>query len=269
MQLGWTAPQKKGFCSRHRLGKVADQLTNKNTIQKLNIVQKQTLDPKRVYVIACQVLQHALQPLLNNIPGLATCQFLDYGLHTVPAQMTTQIQSAIDSATEPGIVLIGYGLCGNGLVGLQTRQHTLVIPRTDDCIAILMGSFHRFLQDFQSHPGSYYLSKGWLESGHHPLAQLKEWSVSYGPEKAKKLIARMYKHYQRVVLVAFSPEELDRYRHQVQEVATLLGVTYAEMIGESSLLERLVWQAHTLNVDDQEFVIVPPHGTVKQLSFIR
>ncbi|GIK42599.1 MAG: hypothetical protein BroJett011_64320 [Chloroflexota bacterium] len=248
---------------------MADKLTNKNTIQKLNGVQKQSLEPQRVYVIGCQVLQRALQSLLNNVPGLATCQFLDYGLHTVPAQMTTQIQNAIDSTNEPGIVLIGYGLCGNGLVGLQARQHTLVIPRTDDCIAILMGSYRRFLEDFQHYPGTYYLSEGWLESGHHPIAQLEDWSVSYGPEKAKKLITRMYKHYRRVVLVAFSPEELDRYRHQAQEVAKLLRVTYAEMVGEPTLLERLVWRVNTLNVDDQEFVVVPPGGTTTQASFIR
>jgi len=62
-------------------------------------------------------------------------------------------------------------LCGNGLNGIRAGQHILLIPRADDCIAILLGSYQVYKQEFQSAPGTYYLSKGWLESGSNPLSE--------------------------------------------------------------------------------------------------
>jgi hypothetical protein len=145
----------------------------------------------------------------------------------------------------------------------------LVIPRTDDCIAILMGSYEKYLEDFYRHPGTYYLSEGWLESGFHPLGQLKEWSARHGEEKARQLIARVYTHYRRVALVAFTAEELNRYRSEAREVADLLGVVYEEILGAPTLLERLIWQAGALDLDNDEFVVVPPGGAVRQMDFER
>jgi len=67
-------------------------------------------------------------------------EYLDFGLHLEPKRMKSALQARLEALPEPSVVLIGYGLCGNGLVGLEAGPHTLVIPRTDDCIAILLGS---------------------------------------------------------------------------------------------------------------------------------
>ena len=32
-------------------------------------------------------------------------------------------------------------------------------------------------------PGTYYLTKGWLESGSHPLKEYQEYSAKYGPKR--------------------------------------------------------------------------------------
>ena len=37
------------------------------------------------------------------------------------------------------LILLGYGLCGNGLDGLSARHTRLVLPRAHDCIGLLMG----------------------------------------------------------------------------------------------------------------------------------
>jgi hypothetical protein len=83
------------------------------------------------------------------------------------------------------------------------------------------------------------------------------------------LIARVYKHYRRVALVAFTPEELSRYRGEARAVADLLGVAYEEILGTQTLLERLVWQAGALDLDSDEFVVVPPGAEVRQMDFVR
>ena len=81
--------------------------------------------------------------------------------------MAAKIQEAVDRTPE-GVydaILLGYGLCGNGLDGLTARHTRLVLPRAHDCIALLMGSRERYRAYFEANPGTYYRSTGWLERG--------------------------------------------------------------------------------------------------------
>jgi hypothetical protein len=137
-----------------------------------------------VVVIACQVLQSMLEQMLPDDLA-AQVTFMDYGLHRVPSKMTWNLQDAIDGVEEPSLVVLGYGLCGNGLNGIRAGVHTLLVPRTDDCIAILLGSRQAYVREFEAVPGTYYLSKGWLESGSHPLKEYEEYVEKYGPAEAE------------------------------------------------------------------------------------
>ena len=123
-------------------------------------------------LVACRVLQTMLEPYLREARASAT--FLEYGLHRTPVLMRTARQERIDEIREPSVIVFGYGLCGNGLVGLKARHHTLMAPRVDDCLALLLGSYQRYQQELAAEPGTYYLTRGWLESGSHPL---KEYQV--------------------------------------------------------------------------------------------
>jgi hypothetical protein len=162
---------------------------------------------------------------------------------------------------------MGYGLCGNGLVGLKSRRHHLVVPRVDDCIPLLLGSYQAYLDNLQVHPGTYFLSRGWLESEQHPVAQLAEWSVRYGRAEAEKLLDEMYRNYRRVAFVALDPSELPRYRLQARAVADLLGVEYVEIVGTTDLLRRLVRYQEGRSSDD--VILAPPGTTLTQRPFVR
>jgi len=229
--------------------------------------------PKKlpVVVIACQVLQNMLERLLPN--DLAQqVRFMDYGLHRVPSKMTWTLQDAIDAIKEPSLVVLGYGLCGNGLDGIKAGNHTLLVPRADDCIAILLGSREAYLQEFETVPGTYYLSKGWLESGSHPLKEYEECAEKYGPEDAAWIMNQQYQHYERLVLVTHSLADMEKYRPQAQEVARYCeqwGMRYEEILGSDEFVRRLIEVAAALNKADDNFVVIPPGGEVRQDQFIR
>jgi len=171
-----------------------------------------------VVVIACRVLQDMLERLLPASLAAAVT-LMDYGLHRVPGKLTWTLQEAIDRLDTPSLVMLGYGLCGNGLAGLQARRHTLLVPRSDDCIAILLGSYRAYMREFQAVPGTYYLTKGWLESGSNPLKEYEELVPKYGAKEAMWLMDQQYQNYSRVALVAHTQADLDQYRPQAQAVA--------------------------------------------------
>ncbi len=196
---------------------------------------------------------------------------MDYGLHRVPAKLTWSVQDEIDRIEQPSVIMLGYGLCGNGLQGVKSRQHTLVIPRADDCIAILLGSREAYLEEFESEPGTYYLTKGWLESGSDPLKEYNEYKEKYGDEEAEWLMDQQYQHYKRLVLVAHNQKDLDTYRSQAQQVAKFCerwGMRYEEKLGSDRYVARLVEIAKSLDAQDKDFLIVPPGGEIRQEDFI-
>lgn len=228
-------------------------------------------DSLPIVLIACQVFQGLLDPLLPE--GLAErVTFMDYGLHRAPRKMTWSLQAALDGLESPSLVVFGYGLCGNGLHGLQAGAHTLLIPRADDCIAILLGSRQRYLQEFGTQPGTYYLTKGWLESGSNPLQEYHEYREKYGEEKAAWLMDQQYRNYKRLAFVAHNRDELQAYRPQALEVAEYCrrwGMQYEEMLGSDGYVRRLIEAAAAPERAGDEFVLVPPGGEVTQALFLR
>jgi hypothetical protein len=224
-----------------------------------------------VVVLSCQVLQDMLTRLLPE--GLARdVKYMDYGLHRVPGKMTPALQEVLDSIDEPSLVVLGYGLCGNGLKGLKAGKHVLLVPRVDDCIALLLGSRRAYIREFEAVPGTYYLSKGWLESGSHPLKEYEEYAPKYGEREAMWIMDQQYQHYERLVLVAHSQADLDAYRPQAQVVARFCerwGMRYEEILGSDEYVRRLVDVAAHLDRANGDFLVIPPGGEIRQEQFMR
>ena len=226
------------------------------------------MTPRPVVVIACRVFESSLCKWFGAPP----VTFLDQGLHDTPKKLLRAIQAALDALPEPAVVLIGYGLCGNGLHGLQSGRHTLIIPRADDCIAIYLGSQAARRQQLEADPGVYFLTIGWLEGANNPMSNYEKQIAAYGKEQADWLLQTMYGHYSRLVFIASSEEELAAYRPRAQAIADFarehLGWSYEERLGSDEYLRRLLDAPQDpLQVGDG-FLLVLPGNQVTQGMFI-
>ncbi len=228
-----------------------------------------------VVFIACKVFQGLIE---KHLPADLAGQliFLDYGLHEVPRNLKAALQQEIDRLERPSLVVLGYGLCGNGLDGIQAGRHILLAPRVDDCIAILLGSYQAYQQQFDNSPATYYLSKGWLESGSNPLQEYQRYVQKYGETRATWLMDQQYRNYKRLVFVAHSLEDLHAYRPQAQQVADYCshwGMRYEEILGSDEYVRRLVELAAGLEQANEglqdDFIVVPPGGVLQQRQFLR
>jgi len=224
-----------------------------------------------IVVLACKVFQDLFEHFSR--PGMIQkFIYLDYGLHSYPRKLNQAVQETLDGLPEPSLVILGYGLCGNGLNCIRAGQHTLLIARADDCIAIFLGSYERYIREFKAESGTYYLTKGWLESGSNPLQEYQDYVLKYGLAKANWLIDSLYHNYKRVVLVAHSQEDLVTYRGRAQEVAKFCerwGMHYQEILGSSEFFEHLIQAALDSDSADENFILVSPGGELLQEQFMR
>jgi hypothetical protein len=222
-------------------------------------------------VVACKVLEDLLG---KRLPAGVPTKWLDVMLHNSPKKLGAALQEQLDAIAEPSFVIVGYGLCGNGLVGVKAGVHTLVVPRTHDCVAIFLGSHQRYVQRFFANPGTYYLTKGWIDARDEPLSDYHDYVQEFDEETADYLFEMKYKHYRRICLVGFSPEELADYRDRARAVADFMdqrfgNVVFEETLGSTALIETLVnTGAHPADAGE-EFVVVKPGGEITQEMFMR
>lgn len=218
-----------------------------------------------IVFLACRVFEALLA---RSIPAELKDRltFLDYGLHRIPKKLTRSVQSAIDAIRTPSLIVLGYGMCGNGLLGIQAGSHTLLMPRTEDCIAIFLGSDEAYRAEFNAHPGTYYLTGGWLEAGSDPLKEYETYLPKYGKETADFVMDTQYKNYTRLALVGHSDEDLSAYRLRALRVADYCkrwNMTYHELRGSDDYIRRLVEVALDLSKVDDAFRVVLPGGKIE------
>ena len=214
----------------------------------------------RKLMIACATVIEEMLPLL---PPDMEHRILDFGLHTDPEKLRQTLQDSIDgSSGEADTVVLGYGLCSRGVVGIRATNCTLVVPRVDDCIAIFLGSYSAYRHQARSEPGTYYLTKGWIEVGDSPFAEYERMVASRGPEFAERVIRLMLNNYKRLALINTGQYELEGYREYARRTAKWFGLRYEEIEGSTTLVKKMIngpW--------DDEFIIVQPGEVIELARF--
>jgi hypothetical protein len=214
-----------------------------------------------VHLIACATVIEEMLPLISNTMSY---EKLDFGLHKNPEALKKKLQNRLENLPrEIHTVILGYGLCSQAVVGLTGGRCTLILPRVDDCIAIFLGSAGARREQNRINPGTYYLTKGWIEAGDSPFDEFESFEKKYGPDAARRIMNRMLANYSRLAFINTGPQDLERYRKRAQETAAKFRLNFEEIIGSDSLIRKMI-----NNNWDDEFVLVKPGGTVLLQNFI-
>jgi len=190
-------------------------------------------------------------------------QFLQQGLHNTPDVLRKELQAAIDASDEGfDAILIGYGLCSNGIEGIVARKTRLVIIKGHDCITFLLGSRERYRKYFDSHPGTYWYSPGWIDTNSQPSEEryekvYREYVEKYGEDNAKYLMEAeqgWFKNYSNAAYVDLVFGDNEHYRQYTRDCAKWLKWNYDELCGDPQLMRNFLegkW-------DSDAFLIVEP-----------
>ena len=202
-------------------------------------------------IIACRTLEKELLSAMENTGCTYPIFRLEAGGHNLPEKRRREIQSVLDSCTDFDTVLLAMSLCGNLVAGLETGNFRLVVPRCDDCITLLLGSRDRR----REHPGTYFLTEGWLNGRDNLWAEYQRTEEKYGHNRAEKIFSGMFANYTQMAYVDTGCGEAKR---QVQSVADALDLEYTQIPGTLDWLEELLGSSW----DDCRFLTLAPHSTL-------
>jgi hypothetical protein len=217
---------------------------------------------KKFLVIACSIMKDELLKFQGE--GISFV-FLEQSLHRTPQKMAPVIQEEIHKTEnwDGDFIVLSYGLCSNGIVGVKANRHPLVIPRVHDCISLLLGSGEKYLEEHSKEPGTYYLTRGWIEEGKSPLGIFGEYCQRYKKEIAEWVIREELKNYTRIAMVDSGIGLLEKHRAHARENARFLNLKYEELQGSLDFFARMFqgkW--------GQEFIVLQPGQEVKQEMFM-
>lgn len=215
---------------------------------------------ERCKLIACAAV---IEEMLPFMAPRTSYEALDFGLHTNPKSLRRALQNAVNSsAPDIETILLGYGLCSQAVIGLRSGSRTLVIPRVDDCIAIFLGSAAEYQKQCSTVPGTYYLTKGWIEFGDTPFSEYDILVNRYGEQIAQRIINQILKNYTRLAFINTGNNKLEHYRERARSLAEQFGLRYEEIEGSDAIIKKMVrgpW--------DDRFIIIPPGKTVSFFDF--
>lgn len=226
----------------------------------------------RLQFIVCKVLQREAYFCAARSKNIVDVVLMEQGLHNEPDRLRAEVQEALDKTTDVqgrpyDASLLGYGLCSNGIVGL-TAKIPIIVPRGHDCVTLLLGSKKKYQEYFDAHPGIYWYSSGWIETGTQPGQErcenlLEQYRQKYGEDNARYLLELeqdWIKKYQRAVYIDWGLDDCEYYRQYTKRCADFLGWEYDELKGDPALCRRLVDGPWDVN----EFLIVKPGQKIKE-----
>jgi len=203
-----------------------------------------------IRLIACPAV---LGELADGALSDVDCRHLEAQLHVSPERLKAALRAAVADADRPGAtIVIGYGLCSNAVLGLKTQHATLVVPRVDDCIAMMLGSNAAFAAESAKAPGTYYVAKAYLEECDTILSDHEKLIEKRGAERAEKMMRLLLAHYTRIALIDTGRYDLAPYRARVAEFAERFDLAVEELPGTTRILDELV-----AGEGGDDFVVAP------------
>lgn len=168
--------------------------------------------------------------------------WVESGLHNVPRKLNRRLQEVIEEAENAGAerILMGFGFCGNSMVGLHAHTAEIILPRIDDCISLLLGSQTKRKQIEKENGGTYFMTKGWIDGERNIMVEYEYTMKKYGEEDGKEIFDMMFGNYKQIGILDTGCYPMQPVEAETQRMAGLLNLTWKTHPASNQYLKDLL-----------------------------
>jgi len=170
-------------------------------------------------MVACETIKREVEACLRELNVDYPIYWIESGLHNTPAKLLARLQETIDNLPDDYThVLMAFGTCGNSVIGLNTQSHTIILPRVDDCISLMMGSVATRVAFAKEHK-AYYLTRGWMDGENNIVTGYDMAVEAYGEELAMEIHEDMLGHYNSLAFLDTGTYDIAELADQTKDFA--------------------------------------------------
>ena len=108
-------------------------------------------------IYSCITLQKELENTIKKIGFDGKVTYLNAALHSDPQKMHETLQRIIDENTEAEEIVICVSGCGKATCDLKATTCPIAVPRTMDCIDVLLTG-----SGIKRPDGAIFITKSWM-----------------------------------------------------------------------------------------------------------
>lgn len=211
----------------------------------------------KTVILACNTIRDELEKTAHETKCEYPFIWIESGLHLNPDSLRRRMQQELDAINKAQRVLLGFGFCGNSLIGLRSRNFQMIFPKVDDCITMLLGSKENRDRLVRG-GGIYFLTKGWLEGEANIWREYEAVLERFGHERTERIYKRMLAHYRYLGLIDTGAYNLEALLPLANKIADTLKLKACILPGSDHYLKKFLtgpWMS-------PDFVVIEPFATV-------
>ena len=210
----------------------------------------------KTVIIACKTIEDEVLYAVGTVGAVCPIKWIESGLHDSPKRLKVRLQEELN-ATDANRVLLAFGYCGNAILGLETGNFELIIPRVEDCISLLIGSNTERMKISAEH-AAYFLTEGWLRGERNLWVEYQHSLEKYGKEITDMISEKLYGHYRTLGLLNCGISQFSSLIESTKTIADTLNLKQQEIPASVLYIEQLIkgpWPK-------EKFITKPPHSLI-------
>ena len=216
---------------------------------------------KQTIILSCPTLKRELQTAIESHAAEAAVYFLPRHLHNDPKELSRYLQDMIDSFYNVQRIVVCASRCGGGTANLRATSAELVLPRTRDCLDILLSEDS--LDSIQRNIRGIYFTASWMEFSKESEIDLGKLTAKMGREAAEEYLRRLYKSFNEFYIIDTGCYDVQEVKDYIAPLVEILNGTITVLRGGFKILHKIA-----VGIFDEDFVTIPQGGTVPEDAFL-
>ena len=192
---------------------------------------------KNRVIIACRTLEREIQAAMKETGNSCLVYYLPLKFHVAPKEMAVELQRIIDSLTNVDEVLVCVSGCGGSTKDLKATTADIIIPKTRDCIDILLSNQEGKIERDKN---GIFFTDNWLEFFRESPMAFEKLVKEHGKEEAKEKFRQIYKGFEHFYVVDTGAYNVEEVKAHLRPLVDILGGELTAVKGRYEILRKMI-----------------------------
>lgn len=216
----------------------------------------------KTLILSCPTLKGELESALHQQGSQAKVTYLPATLHGEMQKIRPTLQGIIDGNKEFDRIVILLSGCGGSTAGIKATTAEVIIPKTHDCLDILLS--RRDTCEVESRdPVGIYMTGSWYEYHMKTLLNADKMIEDLGYEAAAKKLREIFGTFNKFYIIDTGVFDVEVVKRGLASLLKILDGTLTIVPGEYGILHRVAADEMT----SEHFNITPKGGITPEIPF--